>query len=76
MQCRMGNAEEGTMAIEMTESPGHPRQGVFMKCWQCQGIHCLVDDGHGGLRCPHCRELLIPLEDAALLEQQFERRIA
>ena len=64
------------MAIDIIVSAGHPRQGVFMKCWRCQGIHCLVDDGHGGLRCPHCRELLIPLEDAAPLEQEFERRIA
>jgi hypothetical protein len=64
------------MAIDMSVGAGHPTQGVFMKCWRCQGIHCLVDDGYGGLRCPQCRELLITLEDPEPLEQEFERRIA
>jgi hypothetical protein len=64
------------MATNMTVSAGHPTQGVFMKCWRRQGLHCLVDDGYGGLRCPQCRELLIPLEAPASLKPEFESRIA
>jgi hypothetical protein len=41
---------------------GHPLVGVFMKCWRCQEIRGLAYDDNGGLCCPACRELLIPLK--------------
>jgi hypothetical protein len=71
-----GKRGGGHMVIAVTASIGHPTQGVFMKCWRCQGIRCLMDDGNGGLRCPQCRELLIPLEDPAPLKQEVAKRIA
>ena len=52
--------------------PGHPIEGVFMKCWRCQKTRRLElslyhDNGNpdskkGELRCPDCKEGLIPLE--------------
>jgi phage FluMu protein Com len=48
---------------EPTLNVAHPIYSVFMKCWRCQTIPKLEYDGDGGLRCPHCGELLITLED-------------
>jgi hypothetical protein len=47
---------------DITVHVGHPIVGVFMKCWRCQEIRGLAYDGNGGLCCPACRELLIPLK--------------
>jgi hypothetical protein len=48
---------------------GHPTSGVFMKCWRCQTIPKLEDDGRDGLRCPHCQEILISLDDRTSRER-------
>lgn len=47
---------------ETTTRVGHPTEGVFMKCWRCQQTRRLEYDGNGGLRCPPCKETLIPLD--------------
>jgi hypothetical protein len=56
--------EKGEYAAMSTTAArrGHPTEGVFMKCWRCQETQRLTDDGGGGLRCPICWEILIPLE--------------
>ena len=59
----------GLRMSEPAPPSGHPTSGVFMKCWRCQAVQRLADDGRGGLRCPHCQEILISLDDQSSGEQ-------
>jgi len=60
------------MAEETKIQAGHPTEGVFMKCWQCQETYRLVWDKNVGLHCPNCWDILIPLEDSKPLPLRSE----